>query len=424
MVSSMHLGVAALTLPASQSCLLVSCSIMQLHGLHTQVMCHVIATIVLQCFPPGAEVVTHQCRNKEPSDPMEQIAKRLLQRCGTGVITVSDLNKVLKHHERGSPDVVRQVFQKVADLGFCDLAGAPLSEYRGGRGCSAPCLRPVWHTSTDSGVRQRAAEWGLLDLGTSTAMAEHDPQSTVAPADEPPFDAGMPLKRPAAPLLKRPAAPGRDGMSSRELVMSPCYVSKAPSSAAEVTRCLAPAFARTMLHGQPWQVCAYPHHGPNSWRLRCVSCHHKSCSWSGVAYYDPNRKTLTPYQFSGKTHGQPHEVGRGRKQAEQCRQFTCRESLAYTEAPTQRAFMDFVQRHFEKRAEVADSLFVTCKPRKRTRTSLTCSFYCRTHEHEDGKPCRWGGAAKLVFSAQQNTVQLKYEDKGVMPHRSDPCSAL
>ena len=72
--------------------------------------------------------------------------------------------------------------------------------------------------------------------------------------------------------------------------------------------------------------------------------------------------------------------------------------------------MDFVQRHFEKRAEVADSLFVTCKPRKRTRTSLTCSFYCRTHEHEDGKPCRWGGAAKLVFSAQQNTVQLKYED--------------
>ena len=127
-------------------------------------------------------MVTRQQSRPEPADMTERLAQLLLQKCGMRPIAVSDLNKIVKYQDRGKPDIVKQVFQKAVDLGFCAASGAPLSAYVGGRGRSAPMLIPTWHTSSDDAVRSRAAQWGLVDLGVKPQSEDRPAQQENTPA--------------------------------------------------------------------------------------------------------------------------------------------------------------------------------------------------------------------------------------------------
>ena len=164
----------------------------------------------------GGEVVLDTLSRTQLTDKTEQLTRELLRRGGTKPKGVGDLNNVVKREDRGKVDIVKQVFQKAVDLGFCTAQGPPLNEYVGGRGARGPRLVPVWHTSSSQEVRARASLWGLIELGTRPHL--ETPETSLAtdnatPSPEPPFQMGMAvaLKRPAATsgmavALKRPAA--------------------------------------------------------------------------------------------------------------------------------------------------------------------------------------------------------------------------
>ena len=191
-----------------------------------------------------------------------------------------------------------------------------MSTYVGGKGRQAPVLVPVWHDSSDETVRSRAAQWGLVDLGTSAG-----PASTSQ--EEPTVSAGMtPVrKRPAGmtPVRKRPAGCVEDcgartlsKVGRREQVGPPCVCVRPPVTGAQATKLLAPGFGRLNVHGKPWRVEAYPPQRRNTtaFRLRCLNCNHKTCNWSGVAVYDAQTKQLTPTSFMTSITEKPRRVGR------------------------------------------------------------------------------------------------------------------
>ena len=88
----------------------------------------------------GGQVVLERLSRTEPTDKIEELTKALLQRGGTKSKGVAGLNAVMKRGDQGSTEIVRQVFQKAVDLGFCIAQGVPLNEYVGGsrRALSSP----------------------------------------------------------------------------------------------------------------------------------------------------------------------------------------------------------------------------------------------------------------------------------------------
>ena len=154
-------------------------------------------------------------------------------------------------------------------------------------------------------------------------------------------------------------------------------------------------FAKTTLHGKPWTVRAYTI-GVGRWRLCCGSCHHKSCKWAGVAFYDAGEKMLKPFQFkSRKTHGDLKlALKSGGKRKHLSQGFTVQETLHYHGALNTEEFHSFVESHFEHKP-LDEKLLVRCHSRKRVKRGLTCVSSCSTHEHEDSKPCKWYGSAQI-----------------------------
>lgn len=127
-------------------------------------------------------------------------------------------------------------------------------------------------------------------------------------------------------------------------------------------------------------------------------CRHHTCSWSGLAVYDPNTKILETQQVEERSHGQKKDPAsrRGRRPRALARSFKVTESLHYSGETQPATVCSFIEKHFAQ-GPLHESCGVTCKPRKSTKQAQKFHFFCYTHwDRATKKKCTWCGAGKLL----------------------------
>ena len=216
------------------------------------------------------------------------------------------------------------------------------------------------------------------------------------------------------------------------ILCQPLSIGKGPYMPGHVEELLDKELKVRQLHGQPFtlSVTATPRKLKVAFALHCNSCHRLSCKLTGRAFVED--KLLYSTEISGEVHGQPGpnkaacmpKQRAGRKIAAQTAAYPCSERLAYHGTPSQKAFHEFVTDHFEKAADIDDSLRVTCHTRKPVKRGLTCVFRCGTHCSGLGnaeKPCKWA-VTQSCCAAQtpgpvSNHVMYTCGTKLLMPTR-------
>ena len=133
----------------------------------------------------------------------------------------------------------------------------------------------------------------------------------------------------------------------------------------------------------------------NAWfQLRCYTCNPKTCTWSGRAEYDPQRKVLVASELTGRKHGElkRKKAPSGRKPKGQASgpDMSVHTTADYCGELKQSHFHKWVMQYFAEKP-LAESTRVLCKPRKATKNKLVCCFFCGTHVK-----CQWRGRAWLV----------------------------
>ena len=159
---------------------------------------------------------------------------------------------------------------------------------------------------------------------------------------------------------------------------------------------------------------------PLTWQLRCASCQHGTCQWTGQAWYDSETQSVRATAIEGREHGRPKVAAKaGRKTKKLSKKLEVQESLHFDSDVSQEALHKAVQSHFADKG-LDSSLLVRCKPRKSTRAGLTCVFYCNTHCNKDtGKLCNWSGAANLAFATATKPAKLALRYEAATQHAPD-----
>ena len=201
---------------------------------------------------------------------------------------------------------------------------------------------------------------------------------------------------------------------------APISCQRPPSSSADVEVLLSHALCHKKVHEQTWAVKATDRKKKRrqTWQLRCTSCQHGTCQWTGQAWYDSETKSVCATAIEGREHGRPKVAAKaGRKTKELSKRLEVQESLHFESDVSQEALHKAVQSHF---ADKGSSLLVRCKPRKSTRAGLTCVFYCNTHCNKDtGKLCNWSGAANLAFATATKPAKLALRYEAATQHAPD-----
>ena len=162
----------------------------------------------------------------------------------------------------------------------------------------------------------------------------------------------------------------------------PAPLRRAPVDGRDVEAILNRHLSDTQIHGSTWRIKATLRKsnskGSNkAWfQLRCGTCQHHTCSWSGRAWHDQTSKLLHATAIANRAHGEPKHTDQkaGRKAKDACRTFPLEQALVFKGEVSQKTFHAFVEKHF-RNLPLEQSLLVRCKTRPATKRGLTCRFF-------------------------------------------------
>ena len=143
--------------------------------------------------------------------------------------------------------------------------------------------------------------------------------------------------------------------------------------------------------------------------LRCATCKHNTCTWSGIAEMDATCRSLSYFAYTGKQHGQPKPpVKAGRKSSGSRPALSETQVVTHSGPSDQASFMAAVSKHFQAQP-LNQSLTIQCHKRKPTKKGLTCCFTCKTHcdEKKGRKDCPWSGMATLNTQADPPQILIR-----------------
>ena len=273
----------------------------------------------------------------------------------------------------------------------------------------------------------------LRDLGVCTSFWHPSHAHSQVAAEPTLSDAGglsnpmppMPLmngsgrkRKASSPAPARPEsdAPSEAKRKKAQLVDPIEIVGPFTTAAVESSINAALATAGTLVHNKPLEVKANAAKRKSkiSFQLNCAVCQHHTCSWRGLATMrtgQRGKEYLDSWQMCEGQHGDAKKAkaNSGRKPKTQARNFSIQEKIDYNGGLDNQSLVAAIRKHFADRP-LADSLLVSCRPRKPTKKGATCTFQCSTHFHAaTGKDCPWAGSGKLVSVGGRHELQLKYE---------------
>ena len=135
---------------------------------------------------------------------------------------------------------------------------------------------------------------------TLCLLIAHTPVLSLRVATQAPARVAL-RQRPAAAeaaASTREAKPKNRYALARQEVIKPIRLKRKPQTLDDVQRLVTANVAHIHVHERPWAIRVYVQ-GLSKWRLRCDSCHHASCKWSGVALLSSSPSLLHVYQQQG-----------------------------------------------------------------------------------------------------------------------------